>query len=313
MKKRIDCQNLQLLCGTKDQNLIALRGALDVEIVQTASGLQVAGSPKGVKRAVQIISEFNKLTAVPGVEPDEVSDMLLAAAADPDASLFLMAGKKKPTGRLRRIQPRNASQRQYMEAIEKYDLVFGVGVAGTGKSLCAVAMALQYLADKKVDRIIMVRPAVEAGERLGFLPGTLKDKIDPYLRPLYDAAHDLMKPEEVERLLAKNVIEALPVAFMRGTTLKQSFIIVDEAQNTSTSQMLMVLTRMGDGSKCVVTGDITQIDLPKSVPSGLVEAQKILGGVAGIHFHEFTEADVVRHPLVQRIVTAYKEKRTEKE
>jgi phosphate starvation-inducible PhoH-like protein len=311
VKKRVDCPNVQLLCGTKDQNLTALRDALDVEITQTANGLQVAGSPKGVKRAVQIIMDFNKLTAVPGVEPDEVSDMLLAAAADPDASLFLMAGKKKPTGRARKIQPRNASQRLYMEAIEKNDLVFAIGPAGSGKSLWSVAMALQALSEKKVNKIVMVRPAVEAGERLGFLPGGMKEKIDPYLRPLYDSVDFLMRHDELEKMLAKGEIEALPVAFLRGMTFRNSFVIVDEAQNTTATQMKMILTRIGEGSKMVVTGDITQVDLPPSVTSGLIEAQRLLKGVGGIHFHEFTEADVVRHPLVQRIVNAYKEKRNE--
>jgi phosphate starvation-inducible PhoH-like protein len=203
------------------------------------------------------------------------------------------------------VQPRSINQRKYVEAIEQSDMTFGVGPAGTGKTYLAVAMAVSALNAKKVSRIVLVRPAVEAGERLGFLPGTLQDKVDPYLRPLYDALYDLLEPEKVDKMLEKNVIEIAPLAFMRGRTLNDAFIIMDEAQNTTIEQMKMFLTRMGNSSKSVITGDITQIDLPNPRKSGLLDAINILDGVEGIQFCHFEDCDVVRHALVQRIVRAY--------
>ena len=203
------------------------------------------------------------------------------------------------------VQPRSINQRLYVEAIEQNDMVFGVGPAGTGKTYLAVAMAAAALLAKKISRIVLVRPAVEAGERLGFLPGTLQEKVDPYLRPLYDALYDLLEPERVEKMLERNVIEVAPLAFMRGRTLNDAFIIMDEAQNTTSEQMKMFLTRMGNNAKAVITGDITQIDLPNPRKSGLVEAMNILEGVDGISFIRFEEGDVVRHHLVQRIIRAY--------
>jgi phosphate starvation-inducible PhoH-like protein len=197
------------------------------------------------------------------------------------------------------------NQRRYLDAIENYDMVFGIGPAGTGKTYLAVAMAVSALNNKKVNRIILARPAVEAGERLGFLPGTLQEKVDPYLRPLYDALYDLMDGERVDRYLEKNTIEIAPIAFMRGRTLNDSFIILDEAQNTTPEQMKMFVTRMGFNSKTVITGDITQIDLPDTRKSGLLEAMAVLKNVEGLSFNFFTEEDVVRHHLVQRIVRAY--------
>jgi phosphate starvation-inducible PhoH-like protein len=197
----------------------------------------------------------------------------------------------------------------YLEAIEQSDMVFGIGPAGTGKTYLAVAMAISALVSKKVARIILARPAVEAGERLGFLPGTLQEKVDPYLRPLYDALYDLLEPEKVDRLLEKNVIEIAPIAFMRGRTLNDSFVILDEAQNTTSEQMKMFVTRLGFNSKAVITGDITQIDLPNPSRSGLIEAMNVLQGVDGICFQMFTEVDVVRHHLVQRIIHAYEDYR----
>jgi len=209
-----------------------------------------------------------------------------------------------PTGK-KQVTARSANQRRYIEAIEKNDIVFGIGVAGTGKTYLAVAMAVQALMQKRVNRIVLARPAVEAGEKLGFLPGDLQDKVDPYLRPLYDALFDLVDYEKVTRLLEKRVIEVAPLAFMRGRTLADAFIILDEAQNTTSEQMKMFLTRIGFGSKAVITGDITQIDLPAGRRSGLVEAQRVVGGVEGIEFIYFTEKDVVRHHLVHMIVQAY--------
>jgi len=203
------------------------------------------------------------------------------------------------------------NQRRYMEAIERNDMVFGIGPAGTGKTYLAVAMAVSALLAKKVNRIILARPAVEAGERLGFLPGTLQEKIDPYLRPLYDALYDMMDPEKVDRYLEKSIIEIAPIAFMRGRTLNDSFIILDEAQNTTSEQMKMFVTRLGFNSKAVITGDITQIDLPGGARrSGLLEAIEILKGTEGVIFTYFDETDVVRHQLVQRIIRAYDEFKT---
>jgi phosphate starvation-inducible PhoH-like protein len=218
------------------------------------------------------------------------------------------AGRQRSFGR-RTIQPKSINQRRYMEAIERHDMVFGIGPAGTGKTYLAVAMAVSAMLSKKVNRIILARPAVEAGERLGFLPGTLQEKIDPYLRPLYDALYDMLEPEKVDRFLEKNVIEIAPIAFMRGRTLNDSFIILDEAQNTTSEQMKMFVTRMGLNSKVVITGDITQIDLPGGKRSGLLEAIEILKNVEGLVFLYFDETDVVRHNLVQRIIRAYDDRK----
>jgi phosphate starvation-inducible PhoH-like protein len=215
------------------------------------------------------------------------------------------SGKQRSAGIKRMVQPRSINQRLYVEAIEQADMVFGIGPAGTGKTYLAVAMAAAALLAKKISRIVLVRPAVEAGERLGFLPGTLQEKVDPYLRPLYDALYDLLEQERVDKMLERNVIEVAPLAFMRGRTLNDAFIIMDEAQNTTSEQMKMFLTRMGNNAKAVITGDITQIDLPNPRKSGLVEAINILDGVDGIRFVRFEDGDVVRHHLVQRIIRAY--------
>ena len=233
--------------------------------------------------------------------------MLRLVVADPASTLKSVAeaGKQRSAGIKRIVQPRSLNQRRYVEAIEQNDMVFGVGPAGTGKTYLAVAMAVAAMNAKKISRIVLVRPAVEAGERLGFLPGTLQEKVDPYLRPLYDALYDLLEPERVEKMLEKNVIEVAPLAFMRGRTLNDAFIIMDEAQNTTIEQMKMFLTRMGNNSKAVITGDITQIDLPNPRKSGLVDAINVLDGVEGIYFCHFVDSDVVRHALVQRIVRAY--------
>jgi phosphate starvation-inducible PhoH-like protein len=238
--------------------------------------------------------------------------MLRVLTADPTATLrgLADASRQRSLGR-RMVQPKSVNQRRYVEAIEKHDMVFGIGPAGTGKTYLAVAMAISALLAKRVNRIILARPAVEAGERLGFLPGTLQDKIDPYLRPLYDALYDMLDPEKVDRYLEKNVIEIAPIAFMRGRTLNDSFVILDEAQNTTSEQMKMFVTRLGFNSKAVITGDVTQIDLPNARRSGLLEAIDILKRVEGLTFVHFDESDVVRHHLVQRIVRAYDEHRAQ--
>jgi len=241
----------------------------------------------------------------------DLNSMLRVLVGDPNVTLrgLAEAGRQRSFGR-RTVQPKSANQRRYLEAIEKHDMVFGVGPAGTGKTYLAVAMAISALLNKQVNRIILARPAVEAGERLGFLPGTLQEKIDPYLRPLYDALFDMLDPERVERYLEKNIIEIAPIAFMRGRTLNDSFVILDEAQNTTSEQMKMFVTRLGFNSKAVITGDITQIDLPNARRSGMLEAIEILQGVNGLAFVHFDESDVVRHHLVQRIIRAYDEHKT---
>jgi len=227
--------------------------------------------------------------------------------ADPAITLksLVDSSKQRSAGVKRMVQPRSPNQRKYVEAIEQCDMTFGLGPAGTGKTYLAVAMAVSALMAKKVSRIILVRPAVEAGERLGFLPGSLQEKVDPYLRPLYDALYDLLDPVKVDKMLESNVIEVAPLAFMRGRTLNDAFIIMDEAQNTTTEQMKMFVTRLGANSKAVITGDLTQIDLPNPKKSGLLEALHVLDGVEGIRFCHFEDVDVVRHHLVQRIVRAY--------
>ncbi|MGC1647351.1 MAG: PhoH family protein, partial [Candidatus Sulfotelmatobacter sp.] len=241
----------------------------------------------------------------------DLNSMLRVVVGDPNATLrgLAEAGRQRSFGR-RTVQPKSPNQRRYLEAIENHDMVFGVGPAGTGKTYLAVAMAISALLNKQVNRIILARPAVEAGERLGFLPGTLQEKIDPYLRPLYDALFDMLDPERVERYLEKNIIEIAPIAFMRGRTLNDSFVILDEAQNTTSEQMKMFVTRLGFNSKAVITGDVTQIDLPSPRRSGLIEAVDILQGVNGLAFVHFDESDVVRHHLVQRIIRAYDEHKT---
>lgn len=206
---------------------------------------------------------------------------------------------------VKKIAPKSINQKQYLEAIEAQDMVFGIGVAGTGKTFLAMAMAVSYLLQKKVKRIVLVRPAVEAGEKLGFLPGTMQEKVDPYLRPLYDALYFMVEPTKAEKLLEEGAIEVAPLAFMRGRTLTDAFVIMDEAQNATYEQMKMLLTRLGEGSKAVITGDITQIDLPSNIESGLEVIHEILGGVEGIHFSYFEETDVVRSSLVKRVVHAF--------
>jgi phosphate starvation-inducible PhoH-like protein len=300
--------NLEPLFGTRDENLRLMEDALGVSINLRSDAVHVEGPAAAVERVRGIFRDFEAMRRQ-GIHPHngELNGMLRLVVADDAVTLQSLAdsGKQRSAGVRRAVQPRSVNQRKYVEAIEKNDMVFGVGPAGTGKTYLAVAMAVAALNAKKVSRIVLVRPAVEAGERLGFLPGTLQDKVDPYLRPLYDALYDLLEPDKVDKLLEKNVIEVAPLAFMRGRTLSDAFIIMDEAQNTTIEQMKMFLTRMGPNSKAVITGDITQIDLPNPRKSGLVDAINVLDGVEGIEFCHFEDSDVVRHALVQRIVRAY--------
>ncbi|MGD0480234.1 MAG: PhoH family protein [Terracidiphilus sp.] len=300
--------NLEPLFGTRDENLRLMEDSLGVRIDLRSDAVHVQGPEESVVRVRRIFEDFEVLRRQ-GINPHngELNGMLRLVVADAATTLRTVAeaGKQRSAGIKRTVQPRSLNQSRYVEAIEQNDMVFGVGPAGTGKTYLAVAMAVAAINAKRVNRIVLVRPAVEAGERLGFLPGTLQEKIDPYLRPLYDALFDMIDVEKVDKMLERNVIEVAPLAFMRGRTLNDAFIILDEAQNTTIEQMKMFLTRMGNNSKAVITGDITQIDLPNPRKSGLLDAINILGGVEGVSFCHFEEGDVVRHPLVQRIVRAY--------
>jgi phosphate starvation-inducible PhoH-like protein len=310
MKKNIDfTQNIEALFGTRDENLHLLEDGLNVTIDLKADGVEIEGTPRDVARVEQVLVDYQHLLRNSyQFNNGDLNSMLRILTTDPSASLrgLAEAGRQRSFGK-RVVQPKSMNQRRYLDAIEKYDMVFGIGPAGTGKTYLAVAMAITALLAKRVNRIILARPAVEAGERLGFLPGTLQEKVDPYLRPLYDALYDMLEPEKVDRFLEKNIIEIAPIAFMRGRTLNDSFIILDEAQNTTSEQMKMFVTRMGFNSKAVITGDITQIDLPNARRSGLLEAVDVMKDVDGISFVYFDESDVVRHQLVQRIVRAYDE------
>jgi phosphate starvation-inducible protein PhoH and related proteins len=299
---------IEPLYGTRDENLRLMEDGLAVQIDLRADSIQLMGEAAAVARVEGIFSDFEHLRKL-GVHPHngELNALLKMVVSDPTVTLrgLVESGKQRAIGTKRAVQPRSPNQRKYVESIETNDMVFGIGPAGTGKTYLAVAMAVSALLAKKVSRIILVRPAVEAGERLGFLPGSLQEKVDPYLRPLYDALYDLLDPVKVDKMLETNVIEVAPLAFMRGRTLNDAFIIMDEAQNTTNEQMKMFLTRLGNASKAVITGDLTQIDLPNPKKSGLFEAMRVLDGVEGIKFCHFEDVDVVRHLLVQRIVRAY--------
>jgi phosphate starvation-inducible protein PhoH and related proteins len=300
-------RGVESLFGTRDENIRLLESGLNVHTQLVDNNLEIEGDQPGVSRAENILEDYNKLMRDGHVfNNGDLNSYLRVVTNDPEVSLLklVQSGKQRNFGK-KMLAPKTVNQRRYIEAIERNDLVFGVGPAGTGKTYLAVAMAVSALINKQVARIILTRPAVEAGERLGFLPGTLQEKVDPYLRPLYDALYDMLESERVEKLLERNTIEVAPIAFMRGRTLNDSFIILDEAQNSTSEQMKMVLTRQGFNSKMVVNGDVTQIDLPNGRRSGLIDAVEVLKGVEGISFVQFDEKDVVRHTLVQRIVKAY--------
>jgi len=271
--------------------------------------VEIEGGDNEVRRAQKLLEEYADLVESGSrFDSSEVESFLRIAGQDPQATLkgLAEAGRPRTFGK-KSITPKSLNQRTYVDAIERHDMVFGIGPSGTGKTYLAVAMAVDALLSREVSRIILARPAVEAGERLGFLPGTIQEKVNPYLRPLYDALYDVLDPDRVERHIEKGIIEIAPIAFMRGRTLNDAFVILDEAQNTTSEQMKMFLTRLGFNSKAVVTGDITQIDLPDGRRSGLVEAIDVVSRVPGISFVYFTERDVVRHTLVQRIIRAYEE------
>jgi phosphate starvation-inducible PhoH-like protein len=297
------------LVGTQDGNLRLLERCFNVSVHLGDEALEIEGGDSEVRRARKLLEEYADLVEGGSrFDSSEVESFLRIAGQDPEATLkgLAEAGRPRTFGK-KSITPKSLNQRTYVDAIERHDMVFGIGPSGTGKTYLAVAMAVDALLSKEVSRIILARPAVEAGERLGFLPGTLQEKVNPYLRPLYDALYDVLDPDRVERYLERGIIEIAPIAFMRGRTLNDAFVILDEAQNTTSEQMKMFLTRLGFNSKAVVTGDITQIDLPDGRRSGLVEAIDVVSRVPGISFVYFTERDVVRHTLVQRIIRAYEE------
>ncbi len=302
-------KGVEELFGTFDENLRLFEKSFQVSTHLAEDTLEIEGSEGDVNRARNLVEEYSDLVER-GTRFDntEVQAFLRILSEDPAATLkgLAEAGRARTFGK-KTITPKSLNQRRYVDAIERHDMVFGIGPSGTGKTYLAVAMAVDALLTKEVSRMILARPAVEAGERLGFLPGTLQEKIDPYLRPLYDALYDVLDPDRVERHLEKGIIEIAPIAFMRGRTLNDAFVILDEAQNTTSEQMKMFLTRLGFNSKAVITGDITQVDLPNGRRSGLVEAVEVVGRVPGISFIHFTERDVVRHSLVQRIIRAYEE------
>jgi len=309
----LDNQVLANLCGQCDEHLRQIERRLDVQIHNRSNHFQVIGSPQSSRQGVRVLKALYELAGRERLDPKRIHLCLQESsmvngqtgrdcdAAGTDAN----AGQIK-TRRLE-IRPRGLHQRAYVDGIKAHDLTFGIGPAGTGKTYLAVASAVEALEKEQVRRIVLVRPAVEAGERLGFLPGDLAQKVDPYLRPMYDALYEMLGFDRVGKLIDRNVIEVAPLAFMRGRTLNESFIILDEAQNTTVEQMKMFLTRMGYGSCAVVTGDITQIDLPHHQASGLRHVLRVLDGVTEVSFTFFDARDVVRHDLVQRIVEAYEE------
>ncbi|MCF6186330.1 MAG: PhoH family protein [Desulfobulbaceae bacterium] len=300
----------QVLCGDLNKNLHTIEQAAKVTVQARGSLLQVSGPGHSVELAASLLKQLYALIGKGyPVYTQDIAFGLRILESSPAAKLEeIFLDKVYITSRNRVISPKSVNQKHYLNAIRNNDIVFGIGPAGTGKTYLAVAMAVSSLANEQVRTIILTRPAVEAGEKLGFLPGDLAQKVDPYLRPLIDAINDMLGQERVQELIERGIIEIAPLAFMRGRTLNNAFVILDEAQNTTREQMKMFLTRIGFDSRAVVTGDITQIDLPGHSHSGLIEAEKILTGIGGIAFSHFSKSDVVRHPLVQEIIQAYERK-----
>jgi phosphate starvation-inducible protein PhoH and related proteins len=300
-------EGIETLFGSYDENLKHLESLFNVRIRTHGHELLVEGDSPGLDKVDRVVGQLSSLLRdgykLSTADVKTASD-LVAQDGSVDLRDHFLKGSLTPGGK-RRVAPKTVNQRKYLDAIDQNDIVFGIGPAGTGKTYLAMAQAVAFLVAKKVSRIILARPAVEAGEKLGFLPGDLQEKVNPYLRPLYDALYDMLDVDRVARYLERGTIEIAPIAFMRGRTLNDSFVILDEAQNTTSEQMKMFLTRLGFGAKAVITGDITQIDLPLGRTSGLVEAMKVVGNIEGISFIYFDDRDVVRHKLVQHIVKAY--------
>jgi phosphate starvation-inducible protein PhoH and related proteins len=297
--------NLASFFGAREENLQLLEDSLGVHFDLRSDAVHIEGPQEGINRVQQIFADFEDLRRARfNLYWTELHRMLKLVLADPAMTLrsLVEMNERRPPGVRRPVQPRSNNQRKYIEAIEQNDLVFGIGPAGTGKTYLAVAMAIASITARKVSRIILARPTVEAGDRFGPLPGSLQEQIDPFMRPLYDALYDLLEPERVDKMLEKNIIEVAPLAFMRGRTLSDAFIILDDAQNTTVGQMTMFLTRLGFNSKAVITGDVTQIDLTDQQKSGLIHAVETHKGKEGIAFCDFEVADIVRHPLVGRIL-----------
>ncbi|WKZ57656.1 MAG: PhoH family protein [Bdellovibrionota bacterium] len=309
-----DASVLQTLVGERDDNLKTIERLLSLKVGRSTSGLTLTGHDSDVELASDLLNQLRELIANGEyIWPGDVERAIKMLSADRRRRLEeLFRDQVRIPGRKRSIVPKTFRQKEYLESIQAYDLIFGVGPAGTGKTYLAMAAAVSALINKTVKRIVLCRPAVEAGEKLGFLPGDMAEKVNPYLRPLYDALHDMVEFDRAKELVDKGTIEVAPLAFMRGRTLSNAFVIVDEAQNTTPIQMKMILTRLGFGSKCVITGDITQIDLPRGIISGLTDALQVLRGVEGLGIIEFSEQDVVRHPLVSRIVAAYDQRSYER-
>jgi phosphate starvation-inducible protein PhoH and related proteins len=300
-------EGVETLFGSYDENLKHLESLFNVRIRTQGHELLVEGNAPGPERVDRVVGQLSALMKdgykLSNADVKTASD-LVAQDESIDLRDHFLKGSVTSAGK-RRVGPKTVNQRRYLDAIEQHDIVFGIGPAGTGKTYLAMAQAVSFLVAKKVSRIILARPAVEAGEKLGFLPGDLQEKVNPYLRPLYDALYDMLDGERVARYIERGTIEIAPIAFMRGRTLNDSFVILDEAQNTTSEQMKMFLTRLGFGAKAVITGDITQIDLPAGRTSGLVEAMKVVSHIEGVSFVYFDDRDVVRHKLVQQIVKAY--------
>jgi phosphate starvation-inducible protein PhoH and related proteins len=308
-KLAVPHQNFEPLVGRLDENLKAIEKFLPVRVSGRGNEIFIEGEEEPVQQAEFLLNQFIDLIQsgyTLAVADVKTAGELIQQDPSVDLKKFFLTNRVIPSSK-KNVYPRSFNQKKYIEAIQNYDLVFGIGPAGTGKTYLAMAMALSYLTNRGLSRIILTRPAVEAGERLGFLPGDLLEKVNPYLRPLYDALYDLVELDKASKFLEKGLIEIAPIAFMRGRTLNDSFVILDEAQNTTSEQMKMLLTRLGFNSKCVVTGDITQIDLPPGKTSGLREVVQVLGSVDQIAFQYFNDRDVVRHPLVKKIIRAYDE------
>ncbi|NPC70743.1 PhoH family protein [Corallococcus sp. AB004] len=301
-----DNETTLALCGNQNENLKLMERRLGVRVGQRGTELLLSGPADAVAFAVRLVENLEgMIRAGRPVYREDVEQAIKVLGRGTESLQEVMLGTVLKSSGNRQIAPKSIAQKRYVDAIRNHDIVFGVGPAGTGKTYLAMAMAVAFLQERKVKRIILARPAVEAGEKLGFLPGDLAEKVNPYLRPLYDALHDMMAVERAQALVEQGVVEVAPLAFMRGRTLNDAFVILDEAQNTTVEQMKMFLTRLGYNSKAVITGDVTQVDLPTGKLSGLNHARSVLKNIDGIHFSEFSDVDVVRHPLVQEVIRAY--------